>query len=77
MEDEIAKIEVALRNAFAGLPVHSIELLVNTPTEWVDISQPHRYRWIDGKLYSVAYNSGEIGKAVFTEVAKDDSVGES
>jgi hypothetical protein len=70
MEDEMNKIEESLKVAFSGLSVHSIELMVNAPTEWADLSAPHRYRWTGGKLYSVSYDLNDNGRAILTEVVR-------
>jgi len=56
--EERSKIETALKNALTG--VHSAEILINTPTEWTDLMQPHRYKWRDGKLYAVSYTLGKL-----------------
>lgn len=72
MEEEMNKIEDALRNTFSGLPVHSVELMVSVPTEWADLSAPHRYRWRRGKLYRITYDLKRIGEnnEVVTEVVR-------
>lgn len=65
---DIAPVEAALKTAFTGLPAHSIDLVVNMPSELGGFSWPFRYKWKDGKLFRQTVVSIAPQEILLTEV---------